>query len=50
MEIQKRDIDNFKPYQELIEQISRRYVEGQAQAARSINSTRADLQSVCIIV
>jgi predicted nuclease of restriction endonuclease-like (RecB) superfamily len=37
MEIQKREIDNFKPYQELIERISRRYVEGQVQAVRSVN-------------
>jgi predicted nuclease of restriction endonuclease-like (RecB) superfamily len=39
MEMQKRDIDNFKPYQELIERISRRYVEGQAQAVRSVNES-----------
>jgi len=37
MEIQKREIDNFKLYQELIERISRRYVEGQVQAVRSVN-------------
>jgi predicted nuclease of restriction endonuclease-like (RecB) superfamily len=42
MEIQKRDIDNFKPYQELLERISRRYIEGQAQAVRSVNEAIID--------
>jgi predicted nuclease of restriction endonuclease-like (RecB) superfamily len=37
MEIQKRNIDNFKPYQDLLEQISLRYIDGQAQAVRSVN-------------
>ena len=37
MEILKREIEVAKPYQELLERISRRYVEGQAQAVRSVN-------------
>jgi len=37
MEIQKRETDNSKLYIELLERISRRYVEGQAQAVRSVN-------------
>ena len=37
MEIQIRETDNTKPYRELLERISQRYVEGQAQAVRSVN-------------
>ncbi|GHT21679.1 DUF1016 domain-containing protein [Bacteroidia bacterium] len=37
MNIEKVGGRNFKPYQELLERISRRYVEGQAQAVRSVN-------------
>jgi len=37
MEIQRRETEIAKPYQELLERISRRFVEGQAQAVRSIN-------------
>ncbi|GHT77782.1 DUF1016 domain-containing protein [Bacteroidia bacterium] len=37
MNIEKVGGKNFKPYQELLERISRRYVEGQAQAVRSVN-------------
>jgi len=37
MEIQRRETEIAKPYQELLERISRRYVEGQAQAVRSVN-------------
>jgi predicted nuclease of restriction endonuclease-like (RecB) superfamily len=36
-EIQKRDMDNPEMYRELLERISRRYTEGQAQAVRSVN-------------
>jgi predicted nuclease of restriction endonuclease-like (RecB) superfamily len=39
MNIQKRETDNFKPYQELLERISRRYIQGQAQAVRSVNES-----------
>ena len=39
MELQIRETDNSKPYRELLERISRRYVEGQAQAVRSVNET-----------
>ena len=37
MEIQIRGTNNSKPYRDLLERISRRYVEGQAQAVRSVN-------------
>ena len=37
MEIRKQKTGITKPYQELLERISRRYVEGQAQAVRSVN-------------
>jgi predicted nuclease of restriction endonuclease-like (RecB) superfamily len=37
MEIQQRETDHTKLYQELLERISRRYIEGQVQAVRSIN-------------
>jgi predicted nuclease of restriction endonuclease-like (RecB) superfamily len=37
MQIQKRATERSKPYQELIERISQRYVAGQAQAVRSVN-------------
>lgn len=37
MQIQKRENENLKQYQELLERISRRYVQGQAQAVRSVN-------------
>ena len=37
MEIQKIEQDNSQAYRELLERISRRYVEGQAQAVRSVN-------------
>ena len=37
MNIQKLAKESEKPYQELLERISRRYVEGQAQAVRSVN-------------
>jgi predicted nuclease of restriction endonuclease-like (RecB) superfamily len=36
-DIQKQEKAITKPYQELLERISRRYVEGQAQAIRSVN-------------
>jgi hypothetical protein len=39
MNIQKPGKEIGKPYQELLERISRRYVEGQAQAVRSVNET-----------
>jgi len=39
MEIQIRETDNIKSYRELLEHISRKYVEGQAQAIRSVNET-----------
>ncbi|MCL2511622.1 MAG: PDDEXK nuclease domain-containing protein [Bacteroidales bacterium] len=39
MNIQKRETEIAKPYQELLKRISRRYVEGQAQAVRSVNET-----------
>jgi predicted nuclease of restriction endonuclease-like (RecB) superfamily len=39
MNIRKRETDIAKPYQELLKRISRRYVEGQAQAVRSVNET-----------
>jgi len=42
MEIQIRETDNTKPYRELIERISRRYVEGQAQAVRSVNEAMVE--------
>ncbi|GHT07012.1 hypothetical protein AGMMS49525_15860 [Bacteroidia bacterium] len=35
----KREVDSVKPYQELLDRISKRYVEGQAQAVRSVNET-----------
>jgi hypothetical protein len=37
IDIQKREKAITKPFQELLERISRRYVEGQAQAVRSVN-------------
>ena len=37
--MQKRTAGIAKPYQELLDRISRRYVEGQAQAVRSVNET-----------
>jgi predicted nuclease of restriction endonuclease-like (RecB) superfamily len=37
MEIQKIETGNSQPYRELLERISRRYVEGQVQAIRSVN-------------
>jgi predicted nuclease of restriction endonuclease-like (RecB) superfamily len=37
MEIQKRETDHTTPYQELLGRISLRYMEGQAQAVRSVN-------------
>jgi hypothetical protein len=37
MEIQKIEKDISQPYSELPERISRRYVEGQAQAVRTVN-------------
>ncbi|GHU83299.1 DUF1016 domain-containing protein [Bacteroidia bacterium] len=37
MEMQKIETDNSKSYRELLERISRRYVEGQTQAVRSVN-------------
>ncbi|MDR0834831.1 MAG: DUF1016 N-terminal domain-containing protein [Candidatus Symbiothrix sp.] len=39
MYIQKRETDNIKPYQELLDRISKRYVAGQAQAVRSVNES-----------
>jgi hypothetical protein len=39
MELRKRETDNFKPYKELLERISLRYVQGQAQAVRSVNES-----------
>ena len=42
MEIQIRETDNTKPYRELLERISRRYVEGQAQAIRSVNEVMVE--------
>jgi hypothetical protein len=41
-DIQKRDSEIVKPYQELLERISRRYVEGQAQAVRSVNEAMVE--------
>jgi len=38
-EMQKQTAGIAKPYQELLDRISRRYVEGQAQAVRSVNET-----------
>ena len=35
--IQKQKAEISNPYQELLERISHRYVEGQAQAVRSVN-------------
>jgi hypothetical protein len=37
MEIQQRKTIITKPYQELLKRISQRFVEGQAQAVRSVN-------------
>ena len=37
LDIQEREKIIVQPYQELLERISRRYVEGQAQAVRSVN-------------
>jgi len=37
LEIQIKDTNKTKPYQALLERISRRYIEGQAQALRSVN-------------
>ena len=37
MNIQKLPMGTEKPYQELLERISRIYVQGQAQAIRSVN-------------
>jgi predicted nuclease of restriction endonuclease-like (RecB) superfamily len=37
MEIQVRETNHSKPYRELLERISQRYIEGQAQAIRSVN-------------
>jgi predicted nuclease of restriction endonuclease-like (RecB) superfamily len=37
MELQKRETEIAKPYQELLKRISQKYVEGQAQAVRSVN-------------
>lgn len=37
MEIQVREVNHSKLYRELLERISRRYAEGQAQAVRSVN-------------
>ena len=42
MSIQKRETEAVKPYQELLERISRRYVEGQAQAVRSVNEVMVE--------
>ena len=42
MEIQIREIDNSKPYRDLLERISRRYAEGQAQAVRSVNEAMVE--------
>jgi predicted nuclease of restriction endonuclease-like (RecB) superfamily len=39
MNIQKKEAENFMPYQALLERISRRYVQGQAQAVRSVNES-----------
>jgi hypothetical protein len=39
MNIQKQNTDNSNQYQELLERISRRYVQGQAQAVRSVNES-----------
>ena len=39
MDIQTHKQKNKKPYQELLERISRRFVEGQAQAVRSVNES-----------
>jgi hypothetical protein len=32
MDIKKRETENLKPYQELLERISRRYVQGQVNS------------------
>jgi predicted nuclease of restriction endonuclease-like (RecB) superfamily len=37
MELQGRETNHEKPYRELLERISRKYAEGQAQAVRSVN-------------
>lgn len=37
MEIQIKEANHSKPYRELLERISQRYIEGQAQAVRSVN-------------
>ena len=42
MEIQIRETYNSKPYRELLERISQRYVEGQAQAVRSVNEVMVE--------
>jgi predicted nuclease of restriction endonuclease-like (RecB) superfamily len=42
MSIQKRETETVKPYQELLERISLRYVEGQAQAVRSVNEVMVE--------
>ena len=41
MQIQKKQPNKeiAKPYKELLERISRKYIEGQAQAVRSVNET-----------
>jgi hypothetical protein len=39
LKILKRESKTAKPYLELLERISQRYVEGQAQAVRSVNET-----------
>ncbi|GHV71407.1 DUF1016 domain-containing protein [Spirochaetia bacterium] len=41
MERELRKTD-YKPYQELLERISRKYIDGQAQAVRSVNETIID--------
>jgi len=42
VDIQKREAEISKPYQDLLERISHRYVEGQAQAVRSVNENMVD--------
>jgi len=42
MVIQKLETKIAKPYRELLERISRRYVEGQAQAVRSVNEAMVE--------
>ena len=37
MKIQKIETDSSQPYRDLLERISRRYVEGQVEAVRSVN-------------